>query len=1175
MEKFIFKLCFNEKDDFSFSVSILGDAFYYFYPIEELTINKILGYFSNCIENGNNIFFYSTITQIFSLLERFGNDKNKYAPPIYKKVVFLLLKIFDNEIYKEFILYNFEFFFNNHQTVPINIFMEPYINKIKNSSKFYFCDLFFIFKIIEHPRISNDILIEIIEIILDICLNNSNLHTIANLILSLIFEKNLIENICSDDDINYLSKLFINYIEKSLQLYNLNPIENCSILETPYDIINENFSNVNDQIYNYLVDAYIKYRKNNKKNSNCLLGLLWWFPNSDDIILSNEEIYRPIYEPRISVEKRLREQFEEAERKNYNKKNKKVLNNIVENKRIILKQQEDYENEQFYKELNLKKHLEKERRRSSIMSGKFFENNNNLLLSKLQNKVKSKNIFLDNYKENMSEIFENRNSNNNLNIIFEKATENLKNKKVYLHSLSAVNIQNKINNSSSHININIPKNIKTEDYQNLINKINILKELIHPEGTIIKQTYDTYENNLSFMSKKIRNNYITSEVFKNFIIPVNLNCEEDREIIAINGYNKQYKKNLRLYFRSYSNEVTQKINKSNFLRLLSECGFDKYKINLEEFNISIRNIFGENLNSFTFEEFLTLLIQLSYLIYTKTRDTLTISECYGSLIKKMKIRDNLTNAIDIIKNKMESVIYLINDRIENGKEYNLPPGFKLKEKTRIVYQNRLSPHIIKYIGESKFICYQILEDIIFRVLNSSIIEPYVKIIKTNEIEIETGEIHKWNINLTKEYVKLNKEYEKIGIIVADILEEGLEKICKNKDNKGNLIVSPILKKKNEENCKLLEKENLKEEIRLRRRYEIKKQMEEYKKIKLKIQKEREDNKEKERLKRLKELNEVYEKIKESDKKKAKLVLERKKKLEEENKNRLLMEEEEKKKKENEKTKKRLLFFSTQKRKLKEQFKLIKDKREENFKIWQNLQPDYQLNSIKTNADYLKKDKDYIEFEKDLNTTMKNLLERDDIKNVINNYKKHLSLIYEIYSKIGYNKISFFSNEAIHLNEFKEFLNNFTVLGLLITTDQMIYIYNKITQSSIKERENCSYFSFDDFILSIGYLSIFSKFSDRSRKILPSDIENCNGDTIQNFFNYIGLKLPYNKLEIEKFINSRRSMNTKNLLDLKNEIKKEKIAEYKKLENPKVIEKDDKNSNDVKDVNNIEKKDEIE
>jgi hypothetical protein len=34
------------------------------------------------------------------------------------------------------------------------------------------------------------------------------------------------------------------------------------------------------------------------------------------------------------------------------------------------------------------------------------------------------------------------------------------------------------------------------------------------------------------MSQKIRNNYITSEVYKNFIIPVNLNTEENREIIS-------------------------------------------------------------------------------------------------------------------------------------------------------------------------------------------------------------------------------------------------------------------------------------------------------------------------------------------------------------------------------------------------------------------------------------------------------------------------------------------------------------------------------------------------------------------------------------------------------------------------------------------------------------------
>ena len=178
MQKFIFKICLDEKEDYAFSVSILGDAIYYFFPIDESYINAILSYFGVCIQSGKNIAFSSTITQIFSLLERLGENKNKYAPKIYKRVVSFYIKNFDNEIYKEFILLNFEHFFNNHQTVPLNIFLEPFFNKVKNSNVYFSCDLIFIFKIIEHPRISSDNLIEIIEIILDVCLNNSILNTI-------------------------------------------------------------------------------------------------------------------------------------------------------------------------------------------------------------------------------------------------------------------------------------------------------------------------------------------------------------------------------------------------------------------------------------------------------------------------------------------------------------------------------------------------------------------------------------------------------------------------------------------------------------------------------------------------------------------------------------------------------------------------------------------------------------------------------------------------------------------------------------------------------------------------------------------------------------------------------------------------------------------------------------
>ena len=168
------------------------------------------------------------------------------------------------------------------------------------------------------------------------------------------------------------------------------------------------------------------------------------------------------------------------------------------------------------------------------------------------------------------------------------------------------------------------------------------------------------------------------------------------------------------------------------------------------------------------------------------------------------------------------------------------------------------------------------------------------------------------------------------------------------------------------------------------------------------------------------------------------------------------------------------------------------------------------------------------------------MEREEIKNLINKYKPHLQCIYNIYSKIGYNKISFFSNISIRENEFKEFLLNFTILGLLISIEQMKYIFQKISSEKLDQRYNQSYFNFDDFLLSIGYLSIFSTFTQRSRKILPSDIQNCNVNVFNNFIQFLGLKLPFNKLEVENFINDRRALDFKNIINLQKQIRNSQI-----------------------------------
>ena len=203
---------------------------------------------------------------------------------------------------------------------------------------------------------------------------------------------------------------------------------------------------------------------------------------------------------------------------------------------------------------------------------------------------------------------------------------------------------------------------------------------------------------------------------------------------------------------------------------------------------------------------------------------------------------------------------------------------------------------------------------------------------------------------------------------------------------------------------------------------------------------------------------------------------------------------------------------------------------------------------------------------------KEILSQEDIKNIIDKYKSHLECIYNIYSKIGFHKIGFYNNESIKENEFKEFLINFTVLGLLISVDQMKWIFKKVANEKLNERNNQSYFDFNDFILSIVYLSIFSKFTERSRKILPSDIENTNGETIENFIQFLGLKIPFNKLEMENFINDRRAMDFKNLIKLQKEIKNsETLKEIKGLkekekENNKEKENEKENEFEIKDYN---------
>ena len=277
-------------------------------------------------------------------------------------------------------------------------------------------------------------------------------------------------------------------------------------------------------------------------------------------------------------------------------------------------------------------------------------------------------------------------------------------------------------------------------------------------------------------------------------------------------------------------------------------------------------------------------------------------------------------------------------------------------------------------------------------------------------------------------------------------------------------------------------------------------------------------------------------------------------IKEEKKNREKMEQERKETK----SKEMKPYFKNRRKILKEQFINIKSKQNE-------LKKEREEEEKKEAEKYKRKEyivsdreKNYNEFEKNINNTLKKISEQDSIKGCLDKYMNHLKIIYDIYSKIGYNKISFYSKEVMHIDEFKQFLINFAILGIYINSEQMNWIFKNIAKISQKERNNELYFDFEDFKLSIFYLTIFSKYEIKTWKMKPKDIEEMSDKNIQNFLQNLGLKLPFNKVELEKFINERRSMTMKNMLSLQHS---------KKLEEAKNYINNNKNNNEINGNNN--------
>ena len=1156
LKDFVFDICINAKSDLSTYVSLLCDAFFYFSPTSEELIEKIMNFFKKCLRSDNKTVFSVAIVQIINLMDKFGKNKNKNGPQLYKCLVSLFLEGYNNEEKREFFLINFERFFNSEQQVPLDIFFEKYLNKLNAVDNYILCDFEFLAKIVEHPRVDSKHYPLIIKFILSVCLKNVNYNKTANYILGLIFEKELIQQKCSNEDSQKISEILETYINDAIKEYmketkpkkkkqKQKSTNNDHLLETPYDILSTDIFNMNQRIQENLLTNIREYRKTKNRNSKPLLYLLHFNPEKDDILMNLEEEFRPMYESAEDAMDRKKKEEKEQEKKDYGKQIQNYFEEVRLKRKNKIEDDKTKETEVKKREEKLKKKLVENRKLEKIMSGKDALVNPDVVYTEVNLAFETQKQKENNYVQNSNLLQainsatekyiskgENITTDINLKSDYEKNRNKLMIKKYKLtEEKKKDDVFQKFGKIES-IEVKKRKEEAMKIYKERL-KMQLIKNFVLPEGSLINIGPDGKQEIADTHTARKYSIYMTKNRSK--FNNLNLEEEEDRDIKAIDGYNYEYRKNIKFYFRCYASEIEQVIKKRNLLKLLRDKGISNKRLDLEEFNALIRYLFNESLTEFTFEQYSNLLVHLSYLIFTKIRPTMCLGECYGNLLRRLNMRNETENTTKK-KNMMQPVIDLLLEKKMNKEEFNLPEGFKFIVKTKVKYNNRLPPHFVDLIGESSYICYELVEEIIFNIFNTSIIEPYVKLNAVEDVVIEPDKVHKWTPEVTKCYIEMGREYKKYGMIACDALEEGFKNYFKGKNINGEPIVHPQEKKLYEEMKLRLKRENKQSKLFIERRREIEGKVQEYKK------KKKEERKEK--LRKMKELMEAKKEEQQSIQEKFSKVQEKQKQQYDEKISKL-KERQNKIKEKNDKRDKELIeFYHKQKKKIKSQMDEILEKRKEYLQRFKEKteEKDKKL-KINPKPSYIDKDKEYVEFDNKLLDTMENLRKREDINAVFDKYIKHVKLIYEIYSKIGNNKISFFAKDCIRINEFKQFLINFGVLGLLISTDQMNWIFNKISKSKMDKKERQSYLDFDDFQVTLILLAIFSRFTGRSRKILPSDLNSTNGETVEYFFAFLGFKVPFNKLEMENFINDRRALTMKNLLELQRKIKS-KVDEYK-------------------------------
>lgn len=746
---------------------------------------RILSIFKSLYKDNNHLVQFTSICQLFRVLLVFSSERNTFVPIIYKTLIFCFIEYHHDLSIRELMLSNFSYLFKVVLSIPVGIMVEPYVKQIQyNLGKTYYFnlnDISFLTTVARHPRynvkeamLTLDVLGKIFydigqEEAMEVEAFKTNTYRgiyfnkVINSLFTMILSRYLIHEIgveftfkfvkmsilsfCKLDkmlsDKIYLHAIVLNVNaeeEKSKLIFeedvilneretkfyiNFRSLTKQIIVQLILDILSINNTFINGVIKNLLVGAELRHYQVYKFYNIGLSKMLSHFGEPHNLVyyynvnIDELDIDREFVKQVELIYDRAPEQKAPAvptETEGNNKKRKSEKMSFIEKNKNMLK----------------------------YISNKVVNNIKNNKNEKKLAPIKQKKFYLQGNSKNKISNFDKYSDNNNIHSV--NTTIDFKNP-TQIHR-SSINSNNN-NLSLYHLNdeqISQLKYLKEE----VVERNNAKK--LHPEQFYIEE-HAKYLFHQKSESKKTDDIKLLPGQISNNITLLDLNDEEDRDIIILKKFIKEYEGFFKEVFKKYCGstykaltgknfeaikEISDTITVSEITKMFKQHNIIDKEISKEDIQsiITLMNskVFKKRslLGGITYEEFIEDFIQISYYAFVKPPyfyRHFTIADYPEEMIKLFSAQfpENMKyyNPETILTKSEREICNGLDKQLQISNFVKLPKTHKKILVTEINFKYIVPECMYMVLGESNTICLELIDEFIKKAIQSHVLEGFL------------------------------------------------------------------------------------------------------------------------------------------------------------------------------------------------------------------------------------------------------------------------------------------------------------------------------------------------------------------------------------------------------------------------------------------------------------------